>query len=403
MRIGILGGTFNPVHFGHIRMAKRAARAFSLDLCLLMVANTPPHKSVAHAVSPELRFDMTSAALDELGLSPRIAASDLEIKNGGVSYTVNTLRQLKDIYPGSDLFLIVGADMLLDLPNWREPEEIFKLADIIAVKRRGVQIPGESSAANDSREAGRRLRTAADELRSRFGARVTAADFPTPDISSHMIRERVLSARPIVDYTTFSVERMVYENALYQPEPVANIIADLKKRLNRKRFCHSVSAMREAVSLAELFHVDPDKCRLGALLHDCAKISGASYIELAEERGIEIDEYERVAPSILHAKLGAYEARHRYGIDDPDVLLAIESHTVCRREMTDVEKIVYIADKIEALRDYPGVEGLRGAARRDLNEGLLACMDFNINYLNEHNAFMHPGILDAREYLLKNS
>ena len=397
MRIGVLGGTFNPIHFGHIRMAKRAAREFSLDKCLLMVANDPPHKQVANAVSPEMRLEMTAAALDELGLTPRISASDLEIRDGGVSYTVLTLRRLKEMYPDAELSLIVGADMLMDLPNWREPEEIFKLADIIAVKRRVTKAPASLAAMNEQ------LRAAADMLRDRFSARVKAASFPTPDISSNMIRERVMNAQPIVDLTPFSVERMIYENALYQPPVIVDIIADLKKRLNRKRFLHSVSAMREAVSLAERFHVDAEKCRLGALLHDCAKISGASYIELAEQRGIEIDEYERVAPSILHAKLGAYEANKRYGIEDADVLRAIENHTVCRRDMTDVEKVVYIADKIEALRDYPGVQGLRGAARRDLNEGMIACMDFNINYLREHNAFMHPGILDAREYLVKNN
>ena len=396
MRLGMLGGTFNPIHYGHIRLAKRAQRAFSLDKCLLMVANHPPHKNVAGNIPADMRLDMVKAAIESECCPDRIEASGLEIELGGASFTVNTLYALQEKYPSAQISIIVGADMLFNMPHWRSPNEIFKLADTIAVMRKGGPSPVSAKLAI------RRLSKMARELRESFGARVHIADFTAPDISSSAIRENIFSATPIEGLTPYAVERIIYENALYQPEHISDLIKALDRSLNRKRLIHSISTMREAIALARRYGANAEKCRLAALLHDCAKINGTDYIREAESLGIAIDAYEREAPSLLHAKLGAYKAMHEYRIEDGEILRAIESHTLCRNGMTDVEKIVYIADKIEALRDYPGVEGLRGAAKRGLKEGLLACMDFSISHLKEARANMHPGILEAREYILEH-
>lgn len=392
MHIGILGGTFNPIHYGHLRLAKRVRRAFSLDGCVLMVANDPPHKSVEGSVSAQTRFEMANLAIEADGCSKYIAACDLEIRLGGTSYTVNTLQAIHDIHPNIHPTLIVGADMLYDIPNWRSPGTIFKLADMIAVQRKNK---------GDSRHALAHLKLIARDLHHTYGAKIHVADLSIPDISSSNIRERVHNAESISGLTPYAVERAIYENSLYQTDLVTRIIADLEKRLSKKRLIHSISTMREAIELADMYNADRDKCRLAALLHDCAKINDTDYIEAARKLGIEVDKYERDFPALLHAKLGAYNARHLYGIDDEEIALAIESHTLCRKGMSDVEKIVYIADKIEPLRSYPGVEGLRVAARRGLNTGLLACMDFSIAHLRETKDSIHPGILEAREYLAR--
>ncbi len=392
MHIGILGGTFNPIHYGHLRLAKRVRRAFSLDGCVLMVANDPPHKDVSGNVSAQTRFEMAKLAVEADGCSNYIAASDLEIRLGGTSYTANTLQAVHDMYPDVHPTLIVGADMLYDIPNWRSPETIFKLADMIAIQRKSK---------GESRQALTRLKLMARELHNAYGAKIHVADLSIPNISSSNIRDRVYNAGSISGHTPYEVERVIYENALYQTDLVTRIIADLEKRLSKKRLIHSISTMREAIELADMYNADRDKCRLAALLHDCAKINDTDYIKAAQEVGIEVDKYELEFPALLHAKLGAYNARHLYGIDDREIALAIESHTLCRRGMSDVEKIVYIADKIEPLRSYPGVEGLRAASRRGLNTGLLACMDFSIAHLRETKDSIHPGILEAREYLVR--
>ena len=152
MRIGILGGSFNPPHNGHIYIAREVRRRFSLDRVLFMVAGDPPHKSIAFGVDAKERFELTRAALaGEEGL----IACDDEIRRGGVSYMADTLMGL---YNGVDeLHLIVGADMLKTLHQWSRPETIFALAGIIAV--------GRPDNAGDYE--------AARELRRRYGARLS--------------------------------------------------------------------------------------------------------------------------------------------------------------------------------------------------------------------------------------
>ena len=154
--------------------------------------------------------------------------------------------------------------------------------------------------------------------------------------------------------------------------------------------------------MADKYGADADKCRLAALLHDCEKVSGADYLALAKQYGLEPDEYELEHRGLLHAKIGAYMARVRYGITDEEVLRAIQSHTLCRKGMSVVEKIVYIADKIEADRDFLGVEGLRMAAKRSLKEGMLACLDFTINSIKHSNKSLHPNTIEARDYIINN-
>lgn len=156
MRIGILGGSFNPPHNGHVYIAREVRRRFSLDRVLFMVAGDPPHKSIAFGVDAKERLELTRAALaGEEGL----IACDDEIRRGGVSYMADTLMGL---YNGVDeLHLIVGADMLKTLHQWSRPETIFALAGIMAV--------GRPDNAGDYE--------AARELRRRYGARIRMADF----------------------------------------------------------------------------------------------------------------------------------------------------------------------------------------------------------------------------------
>ena len=123
MRIGVLGGTFNPVHAAHLQMAVCARDTLGLDLTLLMVAADPPHKDVAGHVPAKERLSMAQLACAGLA---GIEASDLEVQRAGRSYTAKTLQTLHAKYPGAELFWIVGSDMLLDLPTWYRPDEVLR-------------------------------------------------------------------------------------------------------------------------------------------------------------------------------------------------------------------------------------------------------------------------------------
>ena len=144
MRIGILGGSFDPIHQGHLALARESEKKFHLDKVLFIPAPHPPHKSqgkILPIASPEDRARMVELAIRP---HPQWELSDIELKRPGISYTVDTLRGLRELYPlPHELFFIVGADSFIDLKDWKDPEEIMKLSEWIVAPRPGVKLPAE--------------------------------------------------------------------------------------------------------------------------------------------------------------------------------------------------------------------------------------------------------------------
>jgi nicotinate-nucleotide adenylyltransferase len=137
-RVGVLGGSFNPVHLGHLHVARLAREAADLDTVLFVPAERPPHKGAAALAPAEHRVAMLQAALED---ETDFALCDIELQRGGPRYTVDTLDALARSYPGRGLTFIMGADSLADLPGWREPERILAEHTVIAVDRPGFD-PG---------------------------------------------------------------------------------------------------------------------------------------------------------------------------------------------------------------------------------------------------------------------
>lgn len=132
MRIGVFGGTFDPPHHGHLIVAADVCEALGLDRVVLVPSAVPPHKRDTVQAPAGTRLEMVQAAVRG---DPRLEVDDLELRRPGPSYTVDTLRALRDRYPGAELFFVVGADNVGELGSWREPEEIVRLARIVAVAR----------------------------------------------------------------------------------------------------------------------------------------------------------------------------------------------------------------------------------------------------------------------------
>jgi nicotinate-nucleotide adenylyltransferase len=130
-RIGLFGGTFNPPHVGHLRLATVAADAAALDMVILMPANVPPHKQAPDLASGEDRLALCRATFRD----PRFIVSDMELRRKGKSYTVDTLRALQDCYPADRLFLIIGSDMLLSFDRWFCWQEILSLCSLLVLSR----------------------------------------------------------------------------------------------------------------------------------------------------------------------------------------------------------------------------------------------------------------------------
>jgi nicotinate-nucleotide adenylyltransferase len=199
--LGLLGGTFNPPHVGHLVCAMEARSQLSLDRVLLVPAGTPPHKAIDPSHPPaDVRVVLCTLAAET---EPGLGVLHDEVRRAGPSYTVDTLRVLHDAHPGDELTFIVGGDQALGLPDWREPETVLSLARIAVAQR------GEST-----REA------VLERCAGLLGApeRIVFFDMPRLDISSTDLRARVAAGRPIRHLVPAGVADRIAELDLYRAE-----------------------------------------------------------------------------------------------------------------------------------------------------------------------------------------
>jgi nicotinate-nucleotide adenylyltransferase len=189
-RLGVMGGTFDPIHVGHLVTAEEALHQFALDEVVFVPTGRPWMKEHDVVASAEDRYTMTAIGIEP---EPRFHVSRLEVDRGGATYTVDTLRALRDEVPGAELFFITGADAMLEIMRWKEPETVFDLAHFIAATR-----PGYDVAPFD---------TMPD---------VTVMRIPALAISSTDIRARVHEGRPIRFLVPEGVEAHIRAHGLYR-------------------------------------------------------------------------------------------------------------------------------------------------------------------------------------------
>jgi nicotinate-nucleotide adenylyltransferase len=197
MRLGVLGGTFNPPHLGHLVCAQEAYIQLGLDHVMLIPARIPPHKPVDEEPGAEHRLELCRLAVagDE-----RISVSDIEVRRDGTSYTVDTLAELKVEAPDTELSLIVGGDVAAGLPRWREPERVLTLATLAVARRRGTPRADVDRALHGLRGA----------------ERTEFFRMPRIGISSTLIRKRVRARQPIRYIVPDQVSAYIEQEGLYQ-------------------------------------------------------------------------------------------------------------------------------------------------------------------------------------------
>ena len=184
---------------------------------------------------------------------------------------------------------------------------------------------------------------------------------------------------------------------------LASIEEKLRTMLSEKRYRHSLGVMETAVEMAEIFGVDTEKARLAGLLHDCAKdIERSKRIPLCKELGVKLDAVKKDQKGLIHADLGAKMVETEFGITDPEIIDAVKYHTLGRENMTDLEKILYLADIIEPNRvPFEGMEELRSLCRTNLNCAMLFALDRSIEYIQHRHKKLHSQTLQAQQYFLE--
>jgi nicotinate-nucleotide adenylyltransferase len=198
MRLGLLGGTFNPPHLAHLLAAQEAADQLGLDRVQLVPVFQPPHKEVAHDPGPDVRMALCRLAIAD---DERFEVSDVEVARGGPSYTAATLREIHETCPGVELTFIVGGDMASSLPTWNEPAEVVRLARLAVAERKGAR----------QADILERLATIPGAV-----GRVDFFDLPRMDISSSLVRRRVAAGHPIRYLVPDPVAEYIAQHGLYR-------------------------------------------------------------------------------------------------------------------------------------------------------------------------------------------
>lgn len=387
MKIGILGGTFDPVHIAHIEMAKAAKTQYSLDKVLLMPSGNSPHKDNNKLTDSVHRTNMVKLAVEDL---EGIEFSDFEMKIDDVTYTALVLEKFKTEHLDDDLFFIMGSDSIVAFFSWYQPEKVVSLAKLLVVKR-----DDESSDIMEERIS---------EIETRFDAKIGIVSMKTYDISSSDIR--LGSDESIKELVPSKVYNYILEHGLYQDKDVNKawnvnkIIKDLEKILKPSRMEHTIGVAETAKEMAESFGANPNKAYLAGILHDCAKNMDENQLfGICSNENIPVTEFEDKNRFLLHAKVGEYIARTKYGISDEEVLSAIRWHTTGKENMTTLEKIIFSADYIEPNRyKQKNLEYLRSIANQDLDMLVFCILRDTVDYLSNNSDGIEENTLKAFKF-----
>lgn len=379
MKIGIFGGTFDPVHNEHINICMSAYKEFKLDKVLVIPSGMPPHKLSNLTALKSDRYNMAKLAFE--GIDKNIEILSYEIEKDRPCYTFLTMQYLKHEYPSDEFFLILGADSLIDFKKWRYPEKILSYSRLIVCGREGYNIYARLI----------------EKIEREYKTSICRCSYTGAKLSSSSIKVFLEFGFDCKDVLNNKVLEYIKNNNLYHN--YSFYIDKLNEMLSEKRYFHTVYTVIEALKLAKEVGCDEEKTFLAAALHDCTK--KLTYEKL-REYGFVLK--TNVPEPIVHSISGSFMARVLFNVKDRDILNAIRFHTTGRPKMSNLEKVIYVADCIEQTRDYDGVDILRKKVYDNFNRGFLACMEATIQQLKlkENREEVSNMTLKAYEYYTEN-
>ncbi len=371
MRVGIFGGSFDPIHTEHIALARQAVADLSLDRLIVMPAANPPHKPWRNLTCGADRLSLCEAAfLDD----EKIIVSDYELTTGGTSYTYLTLQHFKQEYSEAELYFLMGTDMLRNFPTWRNPEEILRLCTLAVCAR------AEEDGWVQKEQAA---------FQEKFGKSFAVLSYEGKDVSSTNIRVLVGAGIDVTVYVGENVAQKMARLGLYKIQGAPESLALQKP----SRKAHSIRVALLAAKRASTLKLNEYQVVQACLLHDAAK-----NIPLTDSL---LDGFTLPAgcpPAVAHQYAGEYLARHCFGITDEAVLSAIACHTSGKPQMSELDKLVFLADLVEEERSYPGVERLRALFWKDIDACLLASLQDTVRYLTAKGETVYEKTLMAKAY-----
>ncbi len=384
-RIGILGGTFDPIHQGHLQMAFSAMEQARLDQVLMMPSGNPPHKSCAAGAEDRWRMTVMVCTKD-----PRLVPSRLEMDREGSVYTIDTVRELKRQYPRAELYYIMGTDAFMKLGNWYCAEQLFSLCTFLICPRSSFADPAAFSMEK------KRL--------SALGAEIVAVKMAPVNVSSTEVRQALSGGQSVPFLDAFNREYCGSKGLYGMPCRIDQAefwLSRLFAALTPHRFAHSLSVAYTAKRLARLHGIDSLRAEQAGLLHDCAKCLPIKEMRrIAVEHSLTDDPTVLESGALLHSLVGAWVARNEYGMADPEVLSAIAYHNTGFPGMSRLDMCVCLADSIEPAREsYPLLENVRILSELSLERALLMSLEGTADYVRSRGKYLHPRTQDTITWL----
>ena len=353
MKYAILGGSFNPIHIGHLLLADEVISTLGYDRVILVPAFQSPLKSSAEGASPIDRLDMLAASIPG---DPKLTIDNCELIREGISYTIDTIQDIIARYrPQEKLGLIIGDDLAFSFDKWRDPEKIAHLTDIIIANRLPVlaetnvsSFPYPHKLLNNSI-----INVSSQKIRERI-SKADAWRYFVPPGARGIIEERGLyglsgskNGANVINGESFPQTRKKHDLL----EKIVNIENVVRSELDFHKFIHSRNTALLTWDLCRRFGLDSQKGYLAGIAHDmCKFLDDKELIRLALQDGKSLLKLEQNKPTLLHARAAAVILEKTFGITDRDILDAIRYHTTGFQDMNALAKVVYIADKIEISR-----------------------------------------------------
>ena len=367
--IGILGGTFDPVHVEHVRLAKCAIKELGLNKLLVMPTFLSPHKTTNPAPAKD-RFAMLKKAFEGVN---EVEVSDFEILKEGKSYTYQTVEHFSKT-TNAKLYFIVGGDMLTDFKTWRNPDRILKACTLAVFDREDFFTDYDSEA---------------EYFKAQFNAQFVRLSYKGKSFSSTKIRVYSAFGLPIDHLIDGKIAEYIKNTRLYTCD---KYIEYIKKVLPLKRLKHTADVVITALNKVKELSLDREKVMISATLHDCAKYFNPTFFpnfELPSD----------LPQPVVHAFLGEYIARTVLGVNDAEILDAVKYHTSGKPNMSTLAKLVFVANMVEEGRTYDGVETLRALYEKsDFDACFKECLKEEVLHLINKKQYIYSATLDAYEY-----
>ncbi len=342
MKIGFFGGSFDPIHYGHLILAEQLINEAALDKVIFVPNFVSPNSAHNMKASPEDRINLIKLAIAD---NPKLDVSDIELKHNKLCYMDEDMKEFKKLYPADDLYVITGQDAFMRIEKWHNYEQFIVENKFLIGKRPGLNTKD--------------LFGLFKELFSRFkGLQLDFFDIPEIDLSSVLIQNKIKAGKSIKYLMPDSCIEYIDNNNLYDAL-IPKLRQFVASKVKDSRYKHTVGVVSTAKKLAIRYDVDLKKTEIAAWFHDAFRDAG----------------------NLEHGPIAAKKIQEIFGVNDPEIIEAIKNHTTGHPNMSKLEKIIYIADSLEPGRDFPYVDELRKIMYVDLDRCLYELMIHTREYV----------------------